>query len=321
MNAEKTGQYIRQRRTELGMTQQDLADRLFISAPAISKWENGKSLPDIAILEKLAEVLDTSVEAIMSSEQLVKEIIDLSDQKIRKSKRRTFVVAMGIALMLFLSVAGFFIYQLGIKTHTAEAGLLVSLSVEDEIITITAKSQNEPLVDIKMNQTGPTAVVEVYRTVLPLFYKDRIMVKQFNLTEKINEIQINRNTVWKNGLIISSYAQNVFEYYANGSNDSFSRSMLLSSLSRDYGAKLLEDNGSEISLRIINDPSEQFIIDYTDVLFALFDEVDVIRINNKIFNRENSNITTVDKTDVYAIQMLLNDHGFDNCDIDSFVTD
>ena len=61
MNNLKTGKYIQKLRQEKNLTQNDLAKKLFISDKAISKWERGLCAPDISLLEKLAEILDTSV--------------------------------------------------------------------------------------------------------------------------------------------------------------------------------------------------------------------------------------------------------------------
>lgn len=45
----------------MGLTQQELGERLFVSNKAVSKWERGQSLPDISLLGPLAEILDVSV--------------------------------------------------------------------------------------------------------------------------------------------------------------------------------------------------------------------------------------------------------------------
>lgn len=51
-------------RKERSMTQSDLAQQLGVSHQAVSLWERGETLPDIALLPQLAEVLKTSVEAL-----------------------------------------------------------------------------------------------------------------------------------------------------------------------------------------------------------------------------------------------------------------
>ena len=65
------GQFIAQRRKELGMTQKDLADKLCVTDKAVSKWETGKGFPDVKLLEALAQTLEVSlVELIRGERQL-----------------------------------------------------------------------------------------------------------------------------------------------------------------------------------------------------------------------------------------------------------
>ena len=59
------GKYIAERRKELGYTQQKLADKLNISFQAVSKWEQGISLPDISLLPQIACILNTTVDTIL----------------------------------------------------------------------------------------------------------------------------------------------------------------------------------------------------------------------------------------------------------------
>lgn len=59
------GNYIAQRRKELGLTQQKLAEQLNISFQAVSKWENGTASPDICLLAPLAHILNTTVDAMV----------------------------------------------------------------------------------------------------------------------------------------------------------------------------------------------------------------------------------------------------------------
>lgn len=60
---------IRSRRRALGMTQEQLADRLGVSAPAVSKWEQGASYPDVTLLPALARALDTDLNTLMGFER------------------------------------------------------------------------------------------------------------------------------------------------------------------------------------------------------------------------------------------------------------
>lgn len=65
----KVGNFIMGKRKSLGMTQQQLADKLKVSFQAISKWENGTTYPNIEILRDLAIVLDVSVDEILAGSE------------------------------------------------------------------------------------------------------------------------------------------------------------------------------------------------------------------------------------------------------------
>lgn len=68
MNAYLTGATIKQLRETKSLTQTQLAERLGVTAKAVSKWETGKGLPDIALIQPLALALGVSVPELMSGE-------------------------------------------------------------------------------------------------------------------------------------------------------------------------------------------------------------------------------------------------------------
>lgn len=61
-----TGDVIRTLREKKNMTQEQLAERLFVSSKAVSKWETGKGYPDISLIEPLAGELGISVVELLS---------------------------------------------------------------------------------------------------------------------------------------------------------------------------------------------------------------------------------------------------------------
>ena len=62
----KIGQYIQQQRKSAGMTQKELAEKLNISFQAVSKWENGDTLPDTGILLALCDALNTTADKLLN---------------------------------------------------------------------------------------------------------------------------------------------------------------------------------------------------------------------------------------------------------------
>ena len=65
-NVKKTGEQIYALRKRKGLTQAELAQRLNISFQAVSKWERGETLPDTAILIDLANILETTIDNILT---------------------------------------------------------------------------------------------------------------------------------------------------------------------------------------------------------------------------------------------------------------
>ncbi len=66
---EKFSLFIHSLRKEKGMTQQQLADKLFVSNKAVSKWERGINLPDVSLLIPLSEILGVSVTELLKGEK------------------------------------------------------------------------------------------------------------------------------------------------------------------------------------------------------------------------------------------------------------
>lgn len=79
IDREKFGAFLFQLRKEKDFTQQEVADRLFVSNKAVSKWERGQSLPDISLLTPLAQLLEVSVAELLKGERLTGETLENSE--------------------------------------------------------------------------------------------------------------------------------------------------------------------------------------------------------------------------------------------------
>ena len=78
----KLGLTISKLRKEKGMTQEELAEKVNVSAQAVSKWENDISMPDISVLPVLAEIFDISIDELLGREKVSKvEILEEAKRK------------------------------------------------------------------------------------------------------------------------------------------------------------------------------------------------------------------------------------------------
>ena len=71
MNSYVTGATIRQLREKRNLTQAELAEKIGVSSKTISKWETAKGLPDISLLQPLAQALNISVIELMNGEHII----------------------------------------------------------------------------------------------------------------------------------------------------------------------------------------------------------------------------------------------------------
>lgn len=96
MDQIKIGKFIAERRKDLNLTQMQLAEKLGITDRAVSKWENGKAMPDSSIMLELCEILQISVNDLLHGEVITMEnynkelentLVDLVKQKEKNDKR------------------------------------------------------------------------------------------------------------------------------------------------------------------------------------------------------------------------------------------
>lgn len=88
----KIGNFIRECRKEKGLTQQQLADKLFIEAKTISKWETGNGIPDVSLMSNLCNELGVTLNELFLGEHITndekeKEIEKLILETFEKEKR------------------------------------------------------------------------------------------------------------------------------------------------------------------------------------------------------------------------------------------
>lgn len=157
MNQEKIGKFIALLRKEKGLTQKELAQILQITDRAISKWENGRGLPELGMLLPLSEALGVSVNELLSGERLSEELyqqkleenvvetIKYSNLHIQKNKKvfRRVIVAIGMILLV-----GFCLFVVDVNRMNHNQPVVFStwgidyfplVNLNDEYLTLAIK--------------------------------------------------------------------------------------------------------------------------------------------------------------------------------------
>ena len=68
------GSVIKKYRKDIGLTQEEMANRLGVTTPAVNKWENGNSTPDIELLAPIARLLNISLDTLLSFHEKLTDV-------------------------------------------------------------------------------------------------------------------------------------------------------------------------------------------------------------------------------------------------------
>ena len=89
MNQIKIGKFILNCRKDKGLTQEQLAEKLGVTSKSISRWENGKTMPDYSLLKDLCNELDINVNELLSAEKIkVNDYMNKSEENIIKLRKQ-----------------------------------------------------------------------------------------------------------------------------------------------------------------------------------------------------------------------------------------
>ena len=139
MNQTAIGGYIARKRKEQNLTQEQLAQQLGVSNKTISKWEDGKCMPDYSIIQKLCEALHVTLPELMDGEDASEDSVRVyDDEQILNLLRRTqelerqkgalyglVLVVLGIASGAMSKTTG------GTDVQDFISGVLMGLSVAE----------------------------------------------------------------------------------------------------------------------------------------------------------------------------------------------
>lgn len=140
------GSFLAELRKEKGLTQKELAEKLFVSDKAVSKWETGGSIPDVALLMPLSKLLGVTVPELLECrryteeaiapervEALMSTVIQMTDEeriaaeKARKKIQSWFIGAAVVSLAACLLIYQYFSEFCGINPMAVPMPLMLPL--------------------------------------------------------------------------------------------------------------------------------------------------------------------------------------------------
>lgn len=115
MDQIKIGKFIQEKRKDKGLTQSDVAEKLNLTDRVISKWENGRGMPDLSLMIPLCKELDITINELISGEKIEKKdyqskleenilkTIDYTNRRII-NKDKIFKISVGTIIIIILII-------------------------------------------------------------------------------------------------------------------------------------------------------------------------------------------------------------------------
>ena len=158
MEQEKIGKFILQLRKEKNMTQKELAEKLGVTDRAISKWENGRGMPELSLMKALCDELGISVNELLSGEKIEKvdyqekleeNILNTIEYTSKKVERKTHVLQCIMGVVIILAVGLFALFVIDMTRIQRNEPVLFStwgysytpaINIDDAAIDVAVKN-------------------------------------------------------------------------------------------------------------------------------------------------------------------------------------
>lgn len=161
------GEKLQKLRKDKGLTQEELAEALYVSRTAVSKWESGRGYPNIESLKEISRFFSVSVDNLLSSEKLLSIAEKENKSNIRNMCNLIFGIADILSLVLIIlplypNTVGDFVYSVNLLNYTQISQFnkilywvmfmsLISVGIAKIILTkIKAEKGNKILTEISI---------------------------------------------------------------------------------------------------------------------------------------------------------------------------
>ena len=176
MQEEKFGKLIKEIRKKNNLTQKDLADKYHVTYQAVSKWENGKNMPDVTILKEISNDFNVSLD-------------DLMDGKLIETKKdnKKIIIIMIICIILLLALVFFMFFKN--RKSDFESRTMSTTCDNFKISGIISYNEKKSLIFIpKIEYCGEEK--NLYTSIsCTLYEKDHDVIKKIS-THKYNEKEV-----------------------------------------------------------------------------------------------------------------------------------
>ena len=115
MDQKKIGEFLKRMRKEKGLTQEQLAERFYVSYKTVSRWETGSNMPDVGTLIDLADFYDVDIREIIDGERkseimnnetkdTLKKVAEYAVEEKEQRRKPLYRATGGVAIFLMIAV-------------------------------------------------------------------------------------------------------------------------------------------------------------------------------------------------------------------------
>ena len=209
MDPKKTGTIISDARKNMNMTQKELADKLYVSDKAVSKWERGLCFPDISVLIPLTEILNISLYDLLRGERMkkseveetLKNTISYTNNELKRNKKKytiiSSIIILGVVILSVLSLI--FISKNNDIGGIVDRDTIYDISYYSEYVTSVESKDSEKIeliiMKLPLSWKERTFVVEedIIRINYDVSYND--VVKAYNDEHYVKNVMINNASI------------------------------------------------------------------------------------------------------------------------------
>ena len=105
------GNKLKDARIKSNLTQEQVAEQIFVSRQTISNWENGKTYPDIISIIKLSDIYDISLDIMLKGDEDIMKHLDESTNTVKSNKRLITAIIINILMLVIFITSSIIIPQ------------------------------------------------------------------------------------------------------------------------------------------------------------------------------------------------------------------
>lgn len=221
MNQDKIGKFIAKCRKDRKLTQIELAEKLGVTEKSVGNWENGRNMPDLSLFKPLCDILNISINDLMSGEKIddknyintleeniVNMVADI-EQKKTKRKKMMIITFTTIIIMMLIGRSFYMNYKLDINYDNR----VMNYNISEKEFQFNIKGQSVFNADYT-SKVVDNKIIYFFHSTIYLFNKRR---SNWEYSHSMARLLEGKDVLFGSQMKIEIGNENIEVYYTNDS--------------------------------------------------------------------------------------------------------